>query len=274
MKSEYLIYRSSMIHYVRSGHDGIPLICFHGYGEEATTFGWLAPHLAPGHALIAIDLPFHGRTVWNEDHDMRPDDLMQIVETILEASPHPDTPIQRPQLLGYSLGGRIALSLYQLDPAYFQKVVLLAPDGLRMNPWYWFATQTRAGNLFFRFTMQKPGWFFGILRAANKLGLVNSSVFKFVNHYIGDPEVRRSLFQRWTGLRRFRPSLKKIRHAILQQHTPFRLVFGRFDRIIKPGPGQRFCASIANHGRIRTIRSGHQLLQPEHADVIREEILG
>ncbi len=176
-------------------------------------------------------------------------------------------------LLAYSLGGRLALSLYQSAPELFSKVVLLAPDGLKMNAWYWFATQTWAGNKIFHLTMLKPGWFLGILKLANKAGLVNSSIFKFVNYYIGDPNVRKLLYTRWTGLRKCKPSLNKIRNLVPVHHTEFRLLYGKHDGIIRPSPGERFCKHIPAYGSLRILESGHQLLHPKYGSFIVEAIL-
>lgn len=274
MEHRSITYRSSLFHYARYGHQGIPLLCFHGYGESSLAYDIPQLQLTDTHTLIAIDLPFHGKTVWNESQACTPADLLLVLQQILDQIYGSTAVKPLPILLGFSLGGRIALSLYQQQPDLFQKIVLLAPDGLKVNPWYRLATQTRAGNRFFRYTMQKPGWFFGILKAANKLRLVNSSVFKFVNHYIGDPQVRELLYLRWTGLRKFRPDLQKIRKMIRLHRMPVRLVFGRFDRIILPGPGERFINGLGDQCRIRIIRSGHQVLHADHAPAIREEILG
>jgi pimeloyl-ACP methyl ester carboxylesterase len=45
-------------------------------------------------------------------------------------------------LMGFSLDGRIALSVLELMPAGVSRLVLLAPDGLKINFWYWLSTQT------------------------------------------------------------------------------------------------------------------------------------
>ena len=72
------------------------------------------------------------------------------------------------RVLGFSLGGRIALSLYQAQPENVEKLILLAPDGLIVNFWYWFSTQTWIGNNIFSFSMKYPGWFFAFLKMVNK----------------------------------------------------------------------------------------------------------
>ena len=45
-------------------------------------------------------------------------------------------------LIGYSLGGRVALSWWAREPERFSRVVLMAPDGLVKNPGYRFAVDT------------------------------------------------------------------------------------------------------------------------------------
>ncbi|MEI9807283.1 MAG: alpha/beta hydrolase [Bacteroidota bacterium] len=163
----------------------------------------------------------------------------------------------------------MALSLYEKIPLQIEKLVLLAPDGLVVNPWYWLATQTWAGNTLFSFTMKKPRWFFGLLKWLNTLKLVNTSIFKFVNFYIGDKEVRRLLYARWTALRKLKPGLKQIRSHIRTAKTPVRLVYGRHDRIILPSRGENFIKGVEQYCTLSVIHSGHQVLQEKHvADIL------
>jgi pimeloyl-ACP methyl ester carboxylesterase len=109
------------------------------------------------------------------------EDLTHIVELILEQvlKSNVNTSLsQQLTLLGFSLGARIALTLYEANPEKVERLVLLAPDGLKVNFWYWLATQTWIGNKLFACTMQHPGWFLLFLKLLNKLKLVNSSIFK------------------------------------------------------------------------------------------------
>jgi len=180
---------------------------------------------------------------------------------------------QQLSLIGFSLGGRVALSLYELMPAQIEKLVLLAPDGLKVNFWYWLATQTWAGNKLFALTMKNPGWFFAFLKMLNKLGLVNSSIFKFVNYYIGDAEVRRLLYARWTALRKLKSRLTKVKSLIRANKTPVRLVYGKHDRIILPARGEKFIKGLEEYCTLSVIHSGHQVLHEKHATGILHALL-
>lgn len=266
---EFISFCSSRLHYYRWGRGSKLLLCFHGYGETAASFAFLGDALGEEFTVVAIDLPFHGKTEWNECHATATsaasgetlafsmDQLISVLDMLVEDIA-PGTPWY---LMGYSMGGRIALSLLQAVPDKIARLILVAPDGLRLNPWYWLATQTGAGRRLFRYTMYHPGWFFLVLRACNALKLVNPSIYKFVAHYIDDPGVRRELYIRWTGLRKFRPRLSFIRGIILQRQLPVRILYGRHDRIIRVKRGEQFRKGIEPYCQLEVLPAGHQLLQ-------------
>jgi len=176
-------------------------------------------------------------------------------------------------LLGYSLGGRVALSLYEQVPEKIEKLLLLAPDGLKVNFWYWLSTQTWLGNRFFAFTMKYPGWFFGFLKLINGLKLLNASISKFVRYYIGKPELRQLLYNRWTALRKLKPDLKKVKEQVRENKTPVRLIYGMHDRIILSSVGEKFRVGIEDHCDLSVIHSGHQVLHEKHIAEILPALL-
>ncbi len=269
MEHRVLTYKASQVSYYCFGTGSRQVVCFHGYGEEARLYSFLEKHAGNEFTFYCIDLPFHGQTKWNEGLDFAHADLRQIIENILlEDNQQPRTGNRKLSLLGFSLGGRIALSLYQAQPESVGKLILLAPDGLVVNSWYWFSTQTWIGNKIFSFSMKYPGWFFAFLKLLNKLGLVNASVFKFVNYYIGNKEARQLLYQRWTGLRKLKPNLQRVKHLIRLHKTPTRLVYGKYDRIILPVRGEKFKKGIEEFCTVTVIASGHQVVHENHVEGI------
>jgi pimeloyl-ACP methyl ester carboxylesterase len=162
----------------------------------------------------------------------------------------------------------MALSLYQEIPSEVKKLVLFAPDGLKVNFWYWLATQTWAGNRVFALTMKYPGWFLGMLRILNALKLVNASIFKFVNYYIGDKVVRDLLYKRWTTLRHIKPDIELIKEQVKEHKTPVKLVYGKHDRIILSSVGERFRKGIEGNSELFILHSGHKVLHEKHIEEI------
>lgn len=241
------------------------LLCLHGYGESEHSFHFLEDHLPHSWKLVAIDLPWHGKTQWKEKKDFTVTDLVQIIDTILAAQNMPGSPFS---LLGFSMGGRMSLSMLQQIPQRISKMILLAPDGLKVNGWYWLSTQTYLGNSLFHFTMNYPGWLFGLLRIGHWLGFINRSVYKFTSHYVHDRSMRRQLYLRWTGMRRIKPDLHIIKKKIAANKITVQLVYGEYDRIIRHERGEKFRKGIETYCTVQVIASGHQLLQEKNAALI------
>ena len=245
------------------------LFCFHGYGESADSFAFLEDTLGKDYTLVAVDLPFHGQTDWRDSLFFNPADLLTALEEISTRLPGRTTAWT---LLGYSMGGRVALHLLQLAPEKIGKLVLLAPDGLQMNPWYWLATQTRPGNRLFSFTMRHPNWLFLLLRIGNVLNAVNPGIYKFATRYIDNVKVRQNLYARWTVMRAFRPKLRLIRDIIRSRNIAVRLVYGSYDRIIRAERGERFRKEIESFCTIQVLSTGHHLLQAANLESIEKAI--
>ena len=83
--------------------DGRPLILLHGGLGSGEMFGPVRPALAENHQVIAVDLQGHGRTA---DID-RPIDIRLMADDIAALIDH--LGLDRPDLVGYSLGGGVAL---------------------------------------------------------------------------------------------------------------------------------------------------------------------
>jgi pimeloyl-ACP methyl ester carboxylesterase len=259
MKKLLIPYRQSIVSCSSFGKGAQWLICFHGYGENNESFSFLEPYLGETYTLIAIDLPFHGQTLWNEGLNCSQEDLWNII-TLITGSP-----TQPVNLIGYSMGGRITLKLLEKQANRVAKVVLLAPDGLHSNPWHWLATQTIWGNRLFRYTMERPDWFFRWMKWGNQLGILNKSIFNFAHYYLDEADERMALYQRWTTFRSFHCKLALIKTIIFKNNKHLTLLFGKYDRIILTAKGRDFQKGLENYIFIRELQAGHLLLKEKYA---------
>lgn len=88
-----------------------PLVLLHGFLGSSYDWRELLPHLSQDYYCIAVDLPGHGRSCDIQiDSPGFSDCVALLRHTLLKAG------IPRFHLLGYSLGGRIALHLAQTWP--------------------------------------------------------------------------------------------------------------------------------------------------------------
>lgn len=255
-------YKDSIISYETNGYGKEYIVCFHGYGQAAYRWEILAPYLGKHYHLIAFDLPFHGNTHWNKTDRFTPQELLQIIRQVIPPA------TETIYLLGYSMGGRIALGLLQHAPQMVKKAVFLAPDGLHRNRWYRFATHTIVGRNLFYNCMKNPQLLFRIANEMKKRGAISSAYFNMAHHYANDAALRMQLYNRWIVTRHFHPNLALLKSIIAKHHIPVEMVFGKYDRIIIADHGHTFIKGLEKQARLHILDTGHHFLYQSFAPFI------
>jgi pimeloyl-ACP methyl ester carboxylesterase len=97
---------------------GRPMIMLHGGLFSSEMFGPTIPALAANHQVIAVDLQGHGRTA---DID-RPIDIRLMADDIAALIDH--LGLEKPDLVGYSLGGGVAFFSASKYPEKVRKLVM------------------------------------------------------------------------------------------------------------------------------------------------------
>ena len=262
MSSSFIPYKNSQIHCLQWGTGEKTLLCFHGFGENADSFIPLARQLGDTYTIVAIDLPLHGKTVWNEGMMCTTEDIISIIDNI------PVLHKRSFSLAGYSMGGRVALSVYELIPQRIQQLILLAPDGLKINFWYWLATQTALGNRLFKYFMKKPGIFFTVTKALKSTGMINIGVYNYVHQYLNQEDKRIQLYTIWTTMRKLRPAAKNIKALIQKNNTHLLLIYGRYDRVIRHTTGSHFKKGMERFCTLHILPCGHRILHEKNTAAI------
>jgi len=108
-------------HVRRWGNPGeIPIVMLHGFMQTGATWEPVAPRLAMDHCLYAIDLVGHGRTGISSDPQAysipaQSDAIAAFIEQVVlpqtAEGAQGRTPAKRAHVMGYSMGGRIALDV-------------------------------------------------------------------------------------------------------------------------------------------------------------------
>ncbi len=96
--------------------EGEPLVLLHGGLGSGEMFAALAPALTAGRRVITVDLQGHGRTA---DVD-RPFDVAQMADDVAGMLPG------KVDLLGYSLGGHVALRLALQHPELVRNLIVVS----------------------------------------------------------------------------------------------------------------------------------------------------
>src|SRR5687767_5816999 len=151
MHAEFIEYQNSLFHYHYADRGHRLIVCFHGYDEDGQSFRILKDVIPAGYSLLAVDLPHHGKTRWESAGRFNAELLWQL---ILEIAKKHGRLLSKIDLAGYSMGGRIALSLLDHQPDHIDRMILMAPDGLKKNVWYSLATGTSIGRKIFEMTVK------------------------------------------------------------------------------------------------------------------------
>lgn len=105
---------------------GEPLLLLHGIGSTHVDFNAVRPQLVAAYATLGPDLPGHGRSA-----PLRRRPTVAAVADTIEADLD-ELGVDKPHVLGQSLGARLALELAARGRA--SSVVAIAPSGLNTPP--------------------------------------------------------------------------------------------------------------------------------------------
>ena len=124
---EYAEVNGIKLYYETHG-SGRPLVLLHGGLMSGETFGPVLPLLAERHKVVTVDLQGHGRTA---DID-RPIDVRLMAGDIAALIDH--LQLATPDVVGYSLGGGVALQTAAQYPTKVRRLVMvsanLRPDAI------------------------------------------------------------------------------------------------------------------------------------------------
>lgn len=107
-------------YYVEVNGEGFPLVLLHGFTGDTTTWKPFYPEWSQGRQVVAIDIIGHGKT--DSSEEIKRYDILSVVhdvKIILEK-----LNIDNTDMLGYSMGGRIALSFAIQYPECVRKLIL------------------------------------------------------------------------------------------------------------------------------------------------------
>jgi pimeloyl-ACP methyl ester carboxylesterase len=123
--------------YVEEAGQGTPLLCLHTAGADGRQYRALLnhPEIIARHRVIVFDMPWHGKSSppegWHdEDYQLSSQQYTTMILEIMTA-----LKLDRPIVMGCSIGGRIALHLALEHPERFRAIIGLQA-GAHVDPYY------------------------------------------------------------------------------------------------------------------------------------------
>jgi pimeloyl-[acyl-carrier protein] methyl ester esterase len=236
---------------------GSDLVLLHGWALHGGMWGPWLDQLAAHLRLHVIDLPGHGHSAWPPAVT----DLAGLAQAVLPSLPRGTA------VMGWSLGGMIALELARLHPRHVGPLVLLATTprflagdgwthGLRPDVLDGFARglvddyQRTVRNFL---ALQAHG----DENAAQALRLLRS---KLATH--GEPD-RRALA---TGLEILRDA--DLRDGLSRIAQPALVIAGEYDRLTPPEAGRELASALPQARFFQVERAGHAPFLSHAAEVL------
>lgn len=259
-----------MEYILRKNSSNRVVIAFHGFArplEDMLVFQDKWPENA---SVLSIHLMHHGQSgpVKRGDHPIPPSVWMDLIREVLTKHNLIESKID---LAGYSIGGRIALTLMAEAPTFWDHVLLLAPDGLVKNPFYRITVHTQLGR----------GIWFAMDRHAEKVKrwndrllawrIISKHLHGFGAFHMSSHEMRMMVWHGWRAHRCCWPRHHEITKALSKREisgakTTF--IFGRKDKIIPFRNAKRLrrMTRMHKHVQFEIIPSGHGMLQAHIID--------
>jgi pimeloyl-ACP methyl ester carboxylesterase len=123
--------------YVEEAGSGIPLVCLHTAGSDGRQFRHLLcdPAVTDHYRVLAFDMPWHGKSNppvghQNREYKLTTDLYRETVNAFCTAME-----LDRPVVMGCSMGGRVVLHLALEQPDDFRAVIALEGAD-RLEPYY------------------------------------------------------------------------------------------------------------------------------------------
>lgn len=243
------------------GHGPLPVLAFHGFGRSGADFAVLEAELGEQCTLYAFDLHFHGKSPSYPERaevPFTPHELAVFFTAFVDS-----LDMERVAVLGYSLGGRIALSLMESMPERIEQLFLAAPDGLKARPWYRSLASSSIGRWAYRRFVEHPHKVHLLMDLMGSTGLLRPKMHRFLKGQTDSQAKRMLLRDVWLSYRLIEPDLERVALVAQDRTIPIHLFFGETDSVIKPVLGENLRKHAPEQVSITLLPFGHVLLTPE-----------
>jgi pimeloyl-ACP methyl ester carboxylesterase len=255
--------------YFVNGHlDNPVIIAFNGFGKNANELFFFEDALS-NFKIIAVNLLYHGNScsphsspiAINEIH------LHKFICRLIEKEK-----IIKFSLLGYSLGCKIALKIFELLPQKTNSLILLSPDGIKLNTWYNLATKNLVFKAIFKLVIKYPFLLFATSTIALKTGIIKENTNKFIRIQMDTYKKRKMVYDVWLTYPDIIPNLSVIKRNMYLFNNHCLLIYGKYDSIIPPNSAKNFIYGTEKLITLRVLKLGHNLIHDKSKQAIKEFI--
>lgn len=120
-QSRNIVLRRQRFHFLEWGApDAPPIVLLHGGHQSAHSWDLVSLHLASKYRVLALDQRGHGDSEWSRDANYSNHEMSLDAEAFMDA-----LELEKPVLMGHSMGGRNSLLLTKRDPSRLRGLVVV-----------------------------------------------------------------------------------------------------------------------------------------------------
>lgn len=262
MEANFFLHQGFTLAYRVYGSGPQAAISFHGFGGTGRNYEKLEAALNDRFTTYAVDIFFHGESCFPEgrtaDEPITPEEFTGMMRTFMD-----QLRIDQAVMMGFSLGGRLALSCIECLPERSAGLWLFAPDGLVRFPWYRAASKWAWGRSLYKRFVNDPNRVHWLFDRARDLRFISDRRHTFLKGHTSDVVRRQLVYDVWLSLRLLEPDLKTV-GANLKQHDLRAEVFlGRHDKVILPAWGKNLKRVAPGLVNLHLLETGHQVVTPD-----------
>lgn len=253
-------YQKAQLHYHKTGKGSKILLAFHGFGQTKQHFHHFAQSLRSTYTIYSFDLFYHGMSFWHErEEPMKKKFWKDLLSEFFKTEK-----IEKCTLAGYSMGGKFVLATVEAFPEKIDKIILMAPDGIKTSFWYSLATYPTWVRKFFRGLVIKPKPFHFLIKALSLAGMMDKGIIKFASSQMNTREKRRRVYYSWVVFRHLKFNMDKIADIISSNQIDVDMFLGKYDKIITEKNMQKLLKLLPYYN-LHILDCGHNTLIDEVA---------
>ncbi|MEZ4826182.1 MAG: alpha/beta hydrolase [Bacteroidia bacterium] len=233
------------------------LVCFHGYLQNRHFLDPVFGSIPPGWQIVSVDLPCFGGSRWKSPMSMDASffiSLMENLESVFTA--------QHWHFLGFSMGGKMAMAMHLYTKAKEETVILIAPDGIRSNPWHRLIASTFPGSFLFELVSRFPQPFIRIASFLNRKRILDKISYRVFIRNFGSKQAIKAFRTYLLVYGQIRFSLKELAKLQAAKPVEWYIIWGREDRVMSPGHAKRLTKKIPQ-AQIIVPEGGHMIISDD-----------
>ncbi len=254
-----------MLHFIKIGTGPQVMIGFHGFGRDASMFQRYE-NMFPDFTIYSVSLFYHGSD-WQDERACLNDKRWKAMFGEFLRSEG----VERFSLLGFSLGGKVALYTFQLFGDRVDELHLIAPYGIKAN-----VVELITQRLPFVYRrleryVQHPANFLFLLEMLRRYKLLNTTLVKITIKQMSSQEARARVFHTMRLYGALRLDLKSIRRKLEASHVPVVFYLGLYDKILTLKALNKYLSALID-ASMHVIPSGHSRLPDLVAQTFGERV--